>query len=166
MSQNRENSPCLSRRKTGFQLGKDSLPFKVKMRRFPSVRKGRGQKGTRLLLYSFCLFVIKDPTLLHSRRELGYLTLSPAKWPPNATCLEWSLALSQQQTQEWHQSQLLPSVLPELARQSLGSQTSQKHLNSTPGFATMWPWESYLTIEASGELDNNRFHNLRDNGGD
>lgn len=123
----------------------------VKMRRFPSVRRGRGQKGTRLLLYSFCLFVIKDPTLLHSRRELSYLTLSPAKWPPKSTCLEWSLALSQQQTQEWHQSQLLPSVLPELARQSLGSQTSQKHLNSTPGFATTCPWESYLTIEASGD---------------
>lgn len=43
------------------------------MRRFPSVRKGRSQKGTRLLLYSFCLFVIKDPTFLHSRRELSKL---------------------------------------------------------------------------------------------
>lgn len=55
MSQNRENGPCLSRRKTGFQLGKDSLQGKDEKIPFSEERKGpEGNKAPALLVLPVC----------------------------------------------------------------------------------------------------------------
>lgn len=127
-----ENSLGLGGSKTGFQLGEEKI-------RFLSMRKRRGQKGTRLPPYLFCLFAINDPTLLHSWSEISYLTLSWANWPPNSTNGPQPFQNSESRSDTKAPPPNFCLQSPQLARPSLGPQTNQKHWYSTPGFATVWP---------------------------
>lgn len=97
---------------------------KVKQRYEDSLWWGKegARQGTGLLLDSFGLqSVILSAPLLELNKLPDFEPCQLAT-PPNPTCSNWSWTLTQQQEQEQYPKatppQLLPSLLPELARPS------------------------------------------------
>lgn len=115
--------------------------------------EGRGQKGTRRLLYSFCQFAINDPTLLHSWSERRGLPPSEPcqSRPPHPAPHVCNAPRPLHNSKSTAPKLPLPNFCLLLFPRALG----QKLPNSTPGFAAEWPWKSYFATKASGKGDTN-----------